>query len=345
MKLAVVAICKNESRNILNWVSELERSKVDTIVVLDTGSTDGTVGLLDQCDFSGTLVVAYYASPNDVFDFAAARNASFALVPDDHFVVWLDLDEHIDYGWVESLRSLDLDNITGIYADWVEGDIVTYQLKAVNPAFYEWRYACHEILVPRAGCDHLIREVEHVDSFRVIHEPDVSKPRQYLESLILSHDKYTDARTAFYLLREISVLASQGRYSMDLAKAQVINLARDFGPRMSIDYASWAYIFAAKLFLSDGDRYAAEYYMRYAELNRPDRAEVYSAFADVYFGVDPVGALHKALKGIEVKSESNFVFEDLGARVRCMQIASDCCTQLGLLDKAFFYKSLIEVGA
>ena len=343
MKLAVVSICKNEARHAADWIACLEAERVDTVVVLDTGSEDDTQDILANSDFSGALILADYTSPGEVFDFAHARNASFALVPDDHFVVWLDLDERISKGWAESLRSLDLENISGVCADWFEDSISTYQLKAINPAYYEWKYACHEILVPLPDKEHLIRELDSIDNFRVYHYPDKSKNRSYLEALLLSHAQHTDARTAFYLLREISVLACRGAYALDLAKSQVIELARDYGPRMNLDYAAWAYIFAARLFLHAKDYKAAEYYMRYAEIARPDRVEVYEEYARVYLKVDPIGTLHKALKGITVKSESNFVFEDSGARVRCMQIASDCCTELGLLDKAFFYKSLIEV--
>lgn len=343
MNIAVVAICKNEERQVVDWLTCLESEKVDTVVVLDTGSTDATVSLLSDTPFSGNLILADYTSPTEVFDFAHARNASFALVPEGHFVVWLDLDERVSHGWVNSLKSLDLENISGICADWFEDSISTYQLKGLNPAYYEWKYACHEILVPVSGAEHSIRELDFVDNFKVYHYPDRAKPRAYLEALVLSHERYQDARTAFYLLREISVLACQGRYDRELAKAQVVVLARDYGPRMSLDYAAWVYIFAARLFMYCKEPKAAEYYMRYAEIARPDRVEVFEEYALVFNGIDPVGALHKALKGITVKSESNFVFEDRRSRHRCMQIAADCCTELGLLDKAFFYKSLIEV--
>ena len=40
MKICVYTICKNESENVKQWLDALEG--VDYIVVLDTGSTDGT---------------------------------------------------------------------------------------------------------------------------------------------------------------------------------------------------------------------------------------------------------------------------------------------------------------
>ena len=44
MKLCVYAICKNEISNIERWLASV--NEADDIIVLDTGSTDGTYELL-----------------------------------------------------------------------------------------------------------------------------------------------------------------------------------------------------------------------------------------------------------------------------------------------------------
>lgn len=41
MKIIVYAICKNEEKFVQGWVDTM--AEADEIVVLDTGSTDGTV--------------------------------------------------------------------------------------------------------------------------------------------------------------------------------------------------------------------------------------------------------------------------------------------------------------
>ena len=46
MKISVYAICKNEAQFVDRWVDSM--SEADTIVVLDTGSTDDTVQRLQN---------------------------------------------------------------------------------------------------------------------------------------------------------------------------------------------------------------------------------------------------------------------------------------------------------
>lgn len=43
-KICVYAICKNEKSNIEKWLTSM--NEADYIVVLDTGSTDGTYEML-----------------------------------------------------------------------------------------------------------------------------------------------------------------------------------------------------------------------------------------------------------------------------------------------------------
>ena len=47
-KICVYAICKNEINNLEKWVDSM--SEADYIVVLDTGSTDGSYEWLKKCD-------------------------------------------------------------------------------------------------------------------------------------------------------------------------------------------------------------------------------------------------------------------------------------------------------
>ncbi len=85
--LSLAMIVKNEAENLEKCLSTA-RPHVDEIVVVDTGSTDGTRAIAQR-----------YA---DVFDeiawpdsFSLARNHSFDLATGD-YIIWLDGDEYIE---------------------------------------------------------------------------------------------------------------------------------------------------------------------------------------------------------------------------------------------------------
>ena len=106
--LSLAMIVKNEAEHIEKCLSTA-RPHVDEIVVVDTGSTDGTQAIAQR-----------YA---DVFEeiewpdsFSVARNHSFDLASGD-YIMWLDGDEHIadDEQW-RKLREVlrERDDIAGI---------------------------------------------------------------------------------------------------------------------------------------------------------------------------------------------------------------------------------------
>ena len=88
-RLALVMIVRDESRCIERCLSSA-RPFVDEMVVLDTGSSDGTPGLAER---AGARV--HHAPWAD--DFAAARNTALALCDADWRLV-LDADEWLDGG-------------------------------------------------------------------------------------------------------------------------------------------------------------------------------------------------------------------------------------------------------
>lgn len=99
-KICVYAICKNELRFVEQWYNSVKEA--DYVVVLDTGSTDGTFEKLKE------LGVTVEQKIFDPFRFDEARNASLELIPDDYDLkVFVDLDEYFDLGWSDKLRNLE----------------------------------------------------------------------------------------------------------------------------------------------------------------------------------------------------------------------------------------------
>lgn len=90
--VCVYAICKNEAKFVPGWIESMREA--DSIVVLDTGSTDETVRLLEE---GGAKVTREIISP---WRFDTARNRSLELVPEEADIcVCTDLDELLRPGW------------------------------------------------------------------------------------------------------------------------------------------------------------------------------------------------------------------------------------------------------
>jgi tetratricopeptide (TPR) repeat protein len=99
-KICVYAICKDEMKFIDRWIESM--SEADYIVVMDTGSTDGTFEKL-QADPRITKVEQKIINP---WRFDVARNESMTLIPEDSVIcVCTDPDEVFEPGWADVLRN------------------------------------------------------------------------------------------------------------------------------------------------------------------------------------------------------------------------------------------------
>ena len=97
MELSLCMIVKNEEEHLEQCLLSIKEA-ADEIIILDTGSTDGTK----------KIAARYTPHVHDYVwqdDFAAARNASFALATRP-FILWLDADDVIDPPEMEKLMKL-----------------------------------------------------------------------------------------------------------------------------------------------------------------------------------------------------------------------------------------------
>ena len=95
--LGAVMIVKNEEEHLGSILSDI-MGVVDEVVVVDTGSTDNTIKIVQAHE----ACIGHFAWCND---FSAARNASIGLAQAD-YLLWLDADDRIDAKATEALVAL-----------------------------------------------------------------------------------------------------------------------------------------------------------------------------------------------------------------------------------------------
>lgn len=196
MKIAVYAISKNEEMFVERFCNSA--SDADLILIADTGSTDRTTSLAEQC---GAQVHEIHITP---WRFDDARNAALALVPPDiDICVSLDLDEELQPGWREEIERVWTEGTTRLrYGfDWGAGIVFKYE-KIHARRGYRWTHPCHEYPIPYM----IDEQYAETDMLMVIHKPDNTKSRgQYLPLLEMSvKEDQNDPRNAFYYARELS---------------------------------------------------------------------------------------------------------------------------------------------
>jgi hypothetical protein len=197
MKIAVYTITKNEEQFIQRWADSCKDA--DYRVIVDTGSTDGTV---EAARAAGCIVHEIKVNP---WRFDVARNSSLSLVPGDaDLCIALDADEVLIEGWRQHPESLPTEVTRPRYeytwswnADGSPG-LVYYGDKIHSRSGYIWTHPVHEVLKPVAG------ELQANCGLKIHHFPDSTKSRaQYLPLLELSvQEDPNDDRNLHYLGRE-----------------------------------------------------------------------------------------------------------------------------------------------
>ena len=145
-RIYVYAICKNEEAFAARWAESM--AEADGIYVLDTGSTDRTVEILEQ---NGVHVTKARVEP---WRFDAARNRSLRLVPEDaDLCVCTDLDEGFHPGWRTAMeralhggaKRLRYRYTWSFLPDGREG-CVFWTEKAHARFGFRWVHPVHEVL-------------------------------------------------------------------------------------------------------------------------------------------------------------------------------------------------------
>ena len=220
MKTAVYTICKNEINRLNRW---LEYGKLhDYMVVLDTGSTDGTWEALQAASriYPNLIIEQKIFTP---WKFNIARNYNLEMIPQD--VEWClspDLDEFFSINVRKEIEKTVLKhpNVTNIattrldiYSEEVfvgerfDKDGKNIGIVPTNKIHrrhtHTWRQPIYEHLFHKDGLEY---EVEITnDKIFLIHDQETDKPRSTLYPKMM-WEQYeidpTDSWNSWYLLKE-----------------------------------------------------------------------------------------------------------------------------------------------
>lgn len=206
-KICVYAITKNESKFVDQWYESMKEA--DSIVVLDTGSTDDTVEKLRS---HGIYVEQQIIDP---WRFDVARNIAMELAPEDcNILVSTDLDELLEPGWANILREKWIDGVHeraeykytwSHLEDGSDGRVFRYN--KFHTKKWLWRAPVHELLYNTETGSNMYNYEECLDLFDEVHlhhYPDRTKSRgSYLPLLELrAKEDPTDHYGLIYLAHE-----------------------------------------------------------------------------------------------------------------------------------------------
>ena len=220
LPIYIVSIMKNEEAHIKRWYESFkdELEPGDMAVLLDTGSTDKSVKVAKK------LGITVYEKTYEDWSFAVARNDLREMLPDqDAWLLSLDLDEILDKGWREKLKTVPMEVNRPRYQytwNWVEkvhkdnGEVdtdATIKLnkfglqyhgdKIVRRHSHKWVNRVHEVNTPAEGH----QEIQGFTELQIRHFADDSKSRgSYLPLLLKDvEDNPENDRNTYYCAREL----------------------------------------------------------------------------------------------------------------------------------------------
>lgn len=205
IKVCMYAIAKDEAKNARDWYNQV--SEADKVVVLDTGSSDGTADILRELG----AVVESKTYPE--FRFDVARNDSLELAervtPGYDLYLTTDLDERIETGWSAKVRKRwQRGKHERLSYSWAnQGMTIKSRRNWGHTSRWKWKYPCHEVMERKDGSGILYDVANELDLSKEVcvwHHRDPLKDRgQYLPLLELRYKEFGDTSSLAYLLREL----------------------------------------------------------------------------------------------------------------------------------------------
>lgn len=294
MKIAAYTIALNEIKHCERWANSVKDA--DYRIVLDTGSTDGTVEKLRS------LGVTVYQQTITPWRFDVARNAALTMVPLDADVcISLDMDEFMLPGYRQKIEAAWRANTTRLTYTYVfdytpgleqQNGFLIDKIHARQG--YEWRRPVHETIFAKD-----IQEVYATDaSVTLAQIQDRTKPTRsnYLPLMKIAHDENRlDSQIAFWYGRELM-------YNQDHAEATVV-LER----YLTMPTSGWdAERSEALIYLSRMNINRSWQYLMQASYEAPRRREVWLEIAHhCYAKQDWINLFWACMNGITHSQSQN----------------------------------------
>jgi glycosyltransferase involved in cell wall biosynthesis len=324
LKVAVYAIALNEAAHAERWANSA--ADADYRIVADTGSTDGTVAVLQA---AGVIVHHIAIRP---WRFDDARNAALALVPADADVCCtMDMDEFLEPGWRPFLESVWSPGTTAIWCRSSKRAYLEDPAPRQWPAkkFHaRWGYRCRRA-VHESLCFTGAQEVTRICNDIVVAElQDHSKTtrQQYLPLLEVAHkEDPSDEQVCFWLGRDLMWANQPERASAHLQRY------------LALPSSTWADERAeAMRFLARTQPEHRLLWLEKARAEAPHRREVWLDLAEEFHGrSDWLNLFWACANGIEKTHRTNSYLDDPQCwGFRLYDLGAIACWHLNALDRA-----------
>lgn len=326
--LSVTIICKDEEENLARLLPKL--SFANQVVVVDTGSTDGSVNVANQY-----AEVHFYQWCND---FSKARNYAISKAKSD-YVMWLDCDDDLPARSIKSIKSWLADSRQK--QDFV---YLKYRMGA-NSQFWFWRERIirrtsqcrfkgfiHEAICPFGQAFYLDCDVIHTSV------ADHSERNLSIYRDALKRGKRFTLRDKFYYARTL--------YENGLSDEALPILIRFCRSAKSyvVDRIS-ACKLIARIYLKRTDYPSALKYLSYGVSLLPPDPETCCLFADAYyFACNYVYASRWYELALQTNVQVGFVNDYYKKLYPLIQL-SVCWWRQGIVNKAKYYHKLAKICA
>ncbi len=325
LKVAVYTIALNEAANAERWANSAVGA--DYRIVVDTGSTDGTVERLNE---AGVTVYRIAVRP---WRFDDARNAAMALIPPDVDVCCtMDMDRFLEPGWRAKLEAAWTPETTALYCQTIYRSSVedptplrSWPAKNFHHRWgYRFKRPVHEALVFTGD-----REVTTNSSDIVMFEvQDLAKPTRsnYLPLMEVAHKEDPgDAQICFWLGRDL-MWANQPERAVQLLEHYLALPTSTWGEERS----------EAMRYIARMQPEQKLSWLDKARMEAPHRREIWLDMAEEFHGkADWLNLLWACSNGIEKTRRTGSYLDEAhcwGARL--YELGATAAWKLNSMDQA-----------